>query len=70
MVLLLTVQINAVPARGRCQILPNVTSILVYTPKYFRADIEFNRLYKVYLFEGTFSKFMKQKLVLCISLIR
>ena len=43
-------------------------SILVYTPNYCRADIEFNRLYTVYLFEGTFSKFMKQKLMLSISL--
>ena len=31
-------------------------SIVVYTPNYCRADIEFNRLYTVYLFEGTFSK--------------
>ena len=43
-------------------------SILVYTPDYCRAHIEFNRLYTVYLFEETFSKFMKQKLMLCISL--
>ena len=43
-------------------------SILVYTPNYCRADIEFNRLYTVYLFEGTFSKFLKRKLMLWISL--
>ena len=43
-------------------------SILIYTTNYCRADIEFNRLYTAYLFEGTFSKFMKQKLMLCISL--
>ena len=43
-------------------------SILVYTPYYCHAHIEFNRLYTVYLFEGTFSKFMKQKLMLCLSL--
>ena len=43
-------------------------SILVYRPNYCRADIEFNRLYTVYLFEETFLKFMKQKLMLCISL--
>ena len=43
-------------------------SIFVYESNYCRADIEFNRLYTVYLFEGTFSKFMKQKLMLCLSL--
>ena len=40
-------------------------SILIYTPNCCRAGIEFNRLYTVYLFEGTFSKSIKQKLMLC-----
>ena len=31
-------------------------SILIYMPNYCRASIEFNRLYTVYLSEGTFSK--------------
>ena len=44
------------------------SSILVYTPNYCHADIEFYELYTVYLFEGTFSKFMKQKLMLCMLL--
>ena len=43
-------------------------SILIYTPNCYHADIEFNRQYPVYLFEGTSSRFMKQKLMLCISL--
>ena len=43
-------------------------SILIYTPNCCRADIEFNRLYTVYLFEGTFSKSIKQKIMLCIQL--
>ena len=34
-------------------------SILIYTPNCCRAGIEFNRLYTVYLFEGTFSKSRK-----------
>ena len=38
-------------------------SILVYMPNYCRADIEFNRLYTVYLFQEILPKFM-----LCISL--
>ena len=37
-------------------------SILVYTPNFWRADIEFNRLYTVYVLKGTLSKFMKQNL--------
>ena len=43
-------------------------SILIYTLNYCRADIEINRLYTVYLSEGTFTKFMKQKVMLCILL--
>ena len=43
-------------------------SILIYTPNCYRIGIEFNRLYTVYLFEGTFSKSIKQKLMLCIQL--
>ena len=35
-------------------------SILIYTSNCCRSDIEFNRLYTVYLFEGTFSKSIKQ----------
>ena len=41
-------------------------SILIYTPNCCRAGTEFNRLYTVYLFEGTFSKSTKQKIMLCI----
>ena len=40
-------------------------SILIYTPNCYHAGIEFIRLYTVYLFEGTFSKSLKQKLRLC-----
>ena len=40
-------------------------SILIYTPNCYRAGIEYNTLYTVYLFEGTFSKSIKQKLMLC-----
>ena len=42
-------------------------SILIYTPNYCRAGIEFNRLYTVYLFEGAFSKSIKQNLMFCIQ---
>ena len=41
-------------------------SILIYTPNSCRAGIEFSRPYTEYLFEGTFSKSIKQKLMLCI----
>ena len=43
-------------------------SILIYTPNCCRAGIEFNRLYTLYLFEGTFSKSIKQELILWIQL--
>ena len=59
--LLITVQINAVPVRGRWQILPNRRFHFDCRP-----GIEFSRPYTVYLFEGTFSKSIKQKLMLCI----
>ena len=38
-------------------------STLIYMPHCCRAGIEFNRLYTVYLFEGTFLKSKKQKLM-------
>ena len=41
-------------------------SILIYTPNCCRAGTEFSRPYTVYLFEGTFSKSIKQKHMLCI----
>ena len=41
-------------------------SILIYTPNCCLAGIAFKRLYTVYLFEGTFSKSIKQKIMHCI----
>ena len=39
---------------------------LIYMTNCCRAGIEFNRLYTIYLFEGTFLKSIKQNLMLCI----
>ena len=44
-------------------------SILIYTPNCCRSDIEFNRLYTVYLFEGTFSKFMYEAKTYALHII-
>ena len=45
-------------------------SILIYTLNCCRAGIEFNRLYTVYLFEGTFLKTIRDKTISCQCVIK
>ena len=68
-VIFITVQINAVPARDRWQILPNVTIPFWFIrPTIAVLILNLIDCTRYIVFEEKFSKFMKQKLMLCISL--